>query len=119
MKAGGTTFACSLCGKEAGVIRFHREAGRTEVRRESWPGVLIQPVGGAMLAELEAALAARDVPAIFALEQELTPFWCPMCSASYCSDHWDWWDVWDDEWAGWRDSVRGRCPQGHERMLED
>jgi hypothetical protein len=112
-------FACTLCGKEAGVIRLHRAAGRTEVRRESWPGVLIQPVTDAMLAQLEAALAARDLPAIFALESQLTPFWCPTCGASYCSEHWDWWDVWDDEWTAWRDSVRGRCPQGHERMLED
>jgi hypothetical protein len=72
-----------------------------------------------MLEPLEAALMARDVRAIFALEPELAPFYCPPCQASYCSDHWEWWDVWDDEWTGWRDSVRGRCPRGHERMLED
>jgi hypothetical protein len=108
-----------VCGNEAGVLRIHREPGGVEVRRESWPGERIQPVSGTTLAELETAIAARDVPALFALEPELTPFWCPSCGASYCSEHWEWWDVWDEDWPSWRDSVRGRCPQGHERMLED
>jgi hypothetical protein len=27
------------------------------------------------------------------------------------------WSVFDDD--GWHDSIRGRCPHGHERMLED
>ena len=109
------TFDCSLCGKQAGGIHL----SDAEVRRESWPGVMIQPVGAGMRARLEAALAARDIPTVFALEPELTPFWCPACGVSYCSEHWDWWDVWDEELATWRDSVRGSCPQGHERMLED
>jgi hypothetical protein len=114
-----TTFPCSVCGAEAGHIRLHVGDRGTEIRRESWPGVLILPVGGERLENLEAALGARDVPSLFALEPELTPFYCPTCGLSYCADHWDWWDVWDDEWIAWRDSVRGRCPQGHERMLED
>lgn len=25
----------------------------------------------------------------------------------------------DEEMPDWHDSVRGRCPHGHERMLED
>lgn len=113
------TFACSICGQEAGVITVQRNAERLEARRESWPGVLILPLNEARLEPLLAALAARNVPGIFAFDFELTPFYCPTCDASYCSGHWDWWDVWDDEWVAWRDSVRGRCPQGHERMLED
>ena len=81
--------------------------------------MLILPLIEARLEPLLAVLAERDVPGIFAFDRELTPFYCPTCDASYCSHHWDWWDVWDDDWTGWRDSVRGRCPQGHERMLED
>ncbi len=95
------------------------DSERLEARRESWPSVLILPRSAEGLVSLRAALAERDVPRIFAFELELTPFYCPTCDASYCSDHWDWWDVWDDEWVAWRDSVRGRCPHGHERMLED
>ena len=113
------TFPCGICGREAGVIRLRAGRNTLEARRESWPSVLILPLRGALLDSVREALAARDVPALFALEQELTPFYCPTCDASYCSDHWDWWVVWDEEWTIWRDSVRGRCPKGHERMLED
>jgi len=113
------TFACSICGQQAGVIRLVREGGRAEVRRESWPGVAIYPLGDDAASRVHGALVDRDVARIFELNLELTPFYCPTCDASYCSDHWDWWDVWDEEWPAWRDSVRGRCPQGHERMLED
>jgi hypothetical protein len=113
------TFTCALCGAEAGVIRVHAGGGRTEIRRESWPSVLILPRSPEALGPYEELIASRDVRALFELEFELTPFYCPSCDAVYCSDHWDWWVVWDDEWVGWRDSVRGRCPQGHERMLED
>jgi hypothetical protein len=112
-------FACTVCGAEAGVIRVHEQGGRTEIRRESWPGVLIVPRTRDAVVPLEAALAARDVRAVFELDFELTPFYCPTCDAVYCAEHWDWRDVWDDEWTSWRDSVRGRCPNGHERMLED
>ena len=83
------TFPCSICGAEAGLIRLHLDGDRREVRRESWPGVLIQPLSAVMLEPLEAALVAGDVCAIFGLEPELTPFYCPSCRASYCSDHWD------------------------------
>jgi hypothetical protein len=112
-------FACSVCGQEAGVITVERPSEELEARRESWPGLMILTLDESRLQTLLAVLADRDVPGIFAFHFELTPFYCPTCDASYCSDHWDWWDVWDDEWTSWRDSVRGRCPQGHERMLED
>jgi hypothetical protein len=68
---------------------------------------------------LSAALAAGDVGGVFALDPEYTPFYCPACDASYCAGHWDRWDVFDDEVPGWHDSIRGRCPYGHERILED
>src|SRR5687768_17126734 len=98
--------ACSICGKQAGVIRLQREPAHAEVRRESWPGLAIYPLADDAAARIEAALAARDIPRIFELNLELTPFYCPSCAASYCSDHWDWWDVWDEDWPSWRESVR-------------
>ena len=97
----------------AGLVRLVGD----EARRESWPGVAIYPSGAS--AALYEALEQADVRRVFDVNFELTPFYCPTCDASYCSDHWDWWDVWDEDWPSWRDSVRGRCPHGHERMLED
>ena len=113
------TFACSICGEQAGVVRLVRGPELAEVRRESWPGTAIYPLGADAVPPLRDAIVARDVRRLFELNFELTPFYCPSCDASYCSKHWDWWDVWDEDWPSWRDSVRGRCPQGHERMLED
>ena len=102
-----TTFACSVCGAAAGSI----EVGATELRRESFTSVLTQRL------DARAAAAAGDAAALFALDPELAPFYCPECRAVYCGDHWERWDVFDDD--GWHDSIRGRCPRGHERLLED
>ena len=54
---------------------------------------------------------------VYRLDFEFAPFYCPTRSASYRGEHCRRWDVFDDD--GWHDSVRGRRPQGHERMLED
>jgi hypothetical protein len=67
---------------------------------------------------LRTALTRADARAVFSVDPELAPFYCPTCDACYCGDHWHRRDVFDDD-AAWRDSIRGRCPEGHERMLED
>ncbi|HEX6713446.1 MAG TPA: hypothetical protein VF066_08670 [Thermoleophilaceae bacterium] len=63
-------------------------------------------------------IADGDVAGLYAHDRELTPFWCPACSRSYCGDHWRTLNVFDDETGG-LDCIRGTCPRGHERMLED
>jgi hypothetical protein len=68
---------------------------------------------------LRAALAAGDAREVFELDPECAPFYCQECGATYCGDHWDRWDVFDEDDRNWHDSIRGRCPRGHERMLED
>jgi hypothetical protein len=87
------------------------------VRRESFTGALVQ-VAGSETRELLASGRA-GAGELYALDPEYTPFYCPGCDAVYCGEHWIRWDVFDDDMPGWRDSIRGRCPQGHERMLED
>jgi hypothetical protein len=106
-------FACSSCHTIAGTVAL---AGDTLVRR-SFTSTLTQPVGDALRAALAEALPKRDAAALHALDLEFAPFWCPECSASYCGRHWQHWTVVDGD--GWPDSIRGRCPRGHERMLED
>ena len=66
-----TTFACSVCGAEAGVVLIRHDGDAHEARRESWPGVLILPRTAAELAPLRAALEARDVQQVFAFHFEL------------------------------------------------
>jgi hypothetical protein len=66
--------------------------------------------------EVAAALVAGDAAALFAVDSELAPFWCPACGASYCREHYRSFDVYDE---GFFDCIRGVCPKGHERTLED
>lgn len=58
----------------------------------------------------------RVARALYAIDSDFVPFWCPRCPASYCSRHWETWDLFDD---GFFDEKRGRCPKGHERKLID
>ena len=62
------------------------------------------------------ALGTGDAAALFAIDREYAPFWCPRCGSSYCRDHYRAWAVYDD---GFFDCYRGVCPEGHERMLSD
>lgn len=114
------TYVCAVCGRTAGEIALHGSSERAELRRESFTGSLLAPVsGGDAFAMLHAVLAEGRADAAFGLDPEFAPFYCSACARSYCGDHWDRWDVFDEDVPDWHDSIRGRCPQGHERMLED
>jgi len=65
---------------------------------------------------LEAALRAHDISAIYALDREYAPFWCPPCGKSYCRNCWVVWVPYDE---GFYDCTRGRCPESHERIMDD
>lgn len=82
---------------------------------------MVSGVGDVTFAEFDldtalAAIAAGDAKALYAIDPEFVPFWCPPCHRSYCARHWVTWDLFDD---GFFDEKRGRCPKGHERMLID
>lgn len=82
---------------------------------------MVSGLGDVSFAEFDldatlVAIAAGDARALFAMDPELVPFWCPGCHVSYCGDHWETWDLFDD---GFFDEKRGRCPKGHERKLLD
>ncbi len=109
-----TEFTCSLCRRVAGTAWLERDG---KAARESFMGRLWLAIGPGQHRVLHGALRAGDAAALFALDLELAPFWCPTCEASYCGEHWVRWSAFDDD--GRHDSIRGRCPRGHERMLED
>ena len=109
-----TEFPCSLCERVAGTAWLESDA---KAARESFSGRMWMAITREQRRALKAALRASDPAGLFAVDLELAPFWCPKCEASYCGEHWVRWSVFDDD--GWHDSIRGRCPHGHERMLED
>jgi hypothetical protein len=79
--------------------------------------------GGGVVSErrdvLSDALRSGDPAALYAVDREAAPFWCPTCQAVYGGECWEQWDVFDDDWTSWFDERRGRCPRGHERTLFD
>lgn len=66
--------------------------------------------------EVAAALAIGNAAALFAINSEYAPFWCPSCGSSYCREHYRTVELYDE---GFFDCIRGVCPEGHERTLED
>jgi hypothetical protein len=110
-------FVCGLCGDEAGTAELVAEAGGTRFTRISFTSKLSGAVPPEKVAALRSVLDSADARGLHELDFEYAPFYCPPCNAVYCHRHWVRWDVFDDD--SWHDSIRGRCPQAHERMLED
>jgi hypothetical protein len=111
---------CVSCGNQAGRIGLFEKADGIELIRESFTSRLTLPVVGNDADAIRRAVVRADVRALYEHDLELACFYCPECDACYCGDHWARWNVFDDEDGfDWHDSVRGRCPQGHQRMLED
>ena len=72
--------------------------------------------GSVPMEAVAAAIATGRESALYAINREYAPFWCPTCRASYCREHYQSFPVFDD---GFFDCTRGVCPKGHERTLED
>ena len=104
--SGKAKHLCGRCGKEAGTLT----CADGELRRVSFTSVLTQRETPAVRAAIGSARA------LYELDFELAPFYCPACDRSYCGEHWNATDVFED---GVHDSIRGTCPEGHERLLED
>lgn len=108
---------CSRCPERAATVEIVGPEPRRELRRVSFTGTLTQPISPSTFERVRALLHPPDAAGLFALDPEFAPCWCPTCCAAFCGAHWDRVDMFDDD--GFHDSIRGRCPEGHERMLED
>lgn len=109
-------FSCSLCGKLAGRIELTRDSERTEVRRVSFSSEMGARPPAETCERVRAAIEARDMRELFAIDLEYTPFYCPRCDLCYCGEHWKWQAFYE---GCFYDCIRGHCPKGHYRMLED
>ena len=112
-------FDCAICDKEAATISlFGSESGATCTVY----GFIGEMRAGVALSEFKdvlGALKTKDVVSLFAIDFEFAPFYCPKCKVSYCKNHWSYWFVDDEELPHMYDCTKGRCPEGHERMLID
>lgn len=114
------SFACASCNNEAGHVALFEHANGGEIIRDSFTSRLTLGVLAEDFERIRSIIFAGDIRALHELNLEVASFYCPDCAACYCRDHWVRWNVFDDEEGfDWHDSIRGRCPQGHQRMLED
>ena len=111
------SYTCVTCKGEAGHIRLLGDLSSSQLHRTSFTGSLTAAVPADQFSDLQSAIEQGDVRRLHGLDLEFAPFYCPKCDAIYCGSHWVRWDVFDED--GWHDSIRGRCPNSHERMLED
>jgi len=133
------TFYCAECGEAAAIVRLLVEyADDPRLKEPSPPGV---PEGAGKIGEkskrlsieggpaaathglfrqsvpqIIGALERSDAQALRNVDREFAPFYCRECAASYCRNHWETEDVWDDFSY---DCTYGTCPKGHRAMIAD
>jgi hypothetical protein len=138
----GTTYLCATCGCAASIVTLV-EPGQPDPRltpepagvppgistltAQVFPDQSFLSIGGGPVSvtigpismpveRTVTALQSGDPAALYAIDREYAPFWCPTCRASYCREHYRSWTLYDD---GFFDCIQGVCPAGHERMLMD
>jgi hypothetical protein len=113
------SFPCDVCGKPAGTVKLlkHETYSSFEIK-----GFISEISGGIQYGQYEkfyTALKNNDPGTLFRMDFEYAPFYCPECNRCYCSDHWKYWIIYDEEEPSYFDYIKGICPKGHKRMLED
>ena len=93
---------------------------------QSGDGVVVAYFGGTAWKRFEAPAYqgvreilsghAPDPAALRRVDWELAPFYCPDCAQNYCRADWRSYVLFDE---GSCDCTMGRCPRGHEHMVDD
>jgi predicted RNA-binding Zn-ribbon protein involved in translation (DUF1610 family) len=110
-------FSCSLCGAVAATVTVCRAEDHASLVVSGFLGHSTTRLPLLALEPLAGSVRRGDAPALLSVDPEYAPFYCPQCASVFCRGHWRTWSVFDDD--GWHDSIRGTCPNGHERQLED
>lgn len=104
-------------GREAGVIRLFEGKEGPQLERSGFISCLTRPVARAEFDQVLEWLTREDWKCLYSWDCELLPWYCPECDRLFSRDSWVTWDIFDED--GRHDSVHGKCPNGHSRMLED
>ena len=104
-------------GRHEGEITISEDEQRCVLKRSGFISELTVYICKSKVGHIARLLTKQNWAALHDFDLELLPWYCPKCDILYPARSWHTWDVFDDD--GWHDQVRGRCPQGHERMLED
>jgi hypothetical protein len=129
---GRFEFTCASCGGVAATLSVLEgkqpvDAGPLpDGTRLSWtPGAPVYQLeflgvntglATAALVELLSGDDELDPLVVRRVDGELAAFCCQVCQLNYCSTCWSSWIEFDE---GFYDYTQGRCPHGHEQMLDD
>lgn len=104
--------SCSRTGERAGALdlRPQGSSGWLSLSGFRPTGNVGRRVEGPQLSAAREALAVGDLRALFRLDPEIVPFYCPACDASFAASQWKL----EQRSAT---SVAGTCPSGHRRSL--
>lgn len=119
-RTAGHTFRCAMCPRVAGRVELLDAPSAFRIARRCFTSDMEGAVAPEWHDRVRKAVASGDIATLHQYDFELAAFYCPACNACYCGDHYHHWDVFeeDDGYVS-HDCIRGQCPQGHERMLED
>jgi hypothetical protein len=113
-----TEYRCALCGQVAGrveVVPSPVNPGNRLVL-SVFTSMWEEASPRATYAAAAEALRGGDPRALWALNAEWAPFYCPECNACYCRAEWNEAMEFDE---GFYDCTYGTCPRGHTRLLDD
>jgi hypothetical protein len=102
------SFTCQLCGEEAGSIEV---IGIDQVRLH---GLYDRTMPNNF--RVFKAIDNSDACALYKLDDEYVPLYCPRCDCFYCQPHWK---IWEEHDEGFYDCTYGDCPAGHKRRMDD
>jgi hypothetical protein len=129
---GAASFRCTACGELAAVVKvvpaghpptWDRPLGR---QCQDQDGIVVDYFGGPAwrFAEAPVYQAVREIlsgqtpdpAALRWIGWQLAPFYCPDCAQNYCRADWH---ACVASGQGFYGRTMGRCPRGHQHMIDD
>jgi hypothetical protein len=106
-------------GLEFAAITIEQIGGEWWVERSPFINTWRVKMGDEQVELIVDAVEKEDWVTLDKVDPEFLPWYCRECGCNYAADKWNTWRKYDDDDGSWLDSIRGRCPKGHERMIAD
>ncbi len=125
------TFRCGACNEVAAIARYIPSRGTSrdpilQILVDQSDCLEITGFGGSLAKALDKSATAvcdalhhSSARQLYDIDFLYAPFYCAECHESYCWTCWNPRIVMDEEYIGWYDCTDGKCPKGHERMIND
>jgi hypothetical protein len=116
------TVGCHKCGKVSASVALVEQSGRLALEVTEFIGVcefyeIAQKAVDRELFNKIVMLVRTDLMELHRLDHDAFGFVCRKCGCAYCIECWQSvYNVFDE---GFLEEIRGRCPEGHEQMIQD